>query len=80
VNGANLLTLEELEKIQAVVTGSAEEVLERLGRYVTASARHIVMRLGAMGLSSQRDQLERIADLIPAIRTAADHASASESS
>jgi len=63
------MPLEELEKIQAVVTGSADQVLERLGRYVTAGVRHIVVRLGALDLRSQRDQLERAADLIPAIRT-----------
>jgi len=74
------MPLEELERIQAVVTGSAAQVLERLGRYVAAGVRHIVVRLGALDLRSQRDQLERAADLIPALRTAADHASTSESS
>ncbi|MEU6804075.1 LLM class flavin-dependent oxidoreductase [Streptomyces neyagawaensis] len=74
------MPLEELEKIQAVVTGSADQVLEHLGRYVAAGARHIVVRLGALDLRSQHDQLERIADLIPAVRAAADHASISESS
>jgi alkanesulfonate monooxygenase SsuD/methylene tetrahydromethanopterin reductase-like flavin-dependent oxidoreductase (luciferase family) len=74
------MPLEELEKIQAVVTGSPSQVLERLGRYVAAGARHIVARLGALDLHSQRDQLERIADLIPAVRAAADHACTPESS
>ncbi|MFC6023756.1 LLM class flavin-dependent oxidoreductase [Plantactinospora solaniradicis] len=71
------MPLEELEKIQAVVTGSAEQVHEGLARYVAAGARHIVIRLGALDLHSQRDQLERIAALIPAVRASADHASAS---
>ena len=71
------MPLEELEKIQAVVTGSADQVLEGLARYVAAGARHIVIRLGALDLHSQRDQLERIAALIPAVRASADHASAS---
>jgi alkanesulfonate monooxygenase SsuD/methylene tetrahydromethanopterin reductase-like flavin-dependent oxidoreductase (luciferase family) len=74
------MPLEELEKIQAVVTGSAEQVIESLGRYVAAGARHIVARLGALDLHSQRDQLERIADLIPAVQRVADRASTSESS
>ncbi|MEU6199489.1 LLM class flavin-dependent oxidoreductase [Streptomyces sp. NPDC047061] len=69
------MPLEELEKIQAVVTGSADQVRQRLGEYVTAGVRHIVVRLGALGLSSQRDQLERVADLIPAVRGAAARAS-----
>uniref|UniRef100_A0AAU2W2E7 LLM class flavin-dependent oxidoreductase n=1 Tax=Streptomyces sp. NBC_00008 TaxID=2903610 RepID=A0AAU2W2E7_9ACTN len=71
--------LEELEKIQAVVTGSADQVLDRLGQYIDAGARHIVARLCAPDLRSQRDQLERFAELIPAVRAAADRASASES-
>ncbi|MEU2776281.1 LLM class flavin-dependent oxidoreductase [Streptomyces sp. NPDC007162] len=64
------MPLSELETIQAVVTGTADQVLERLGRYVAAGARHLVVRLGALGLRSQRDQLERVADLIPALRQA----------
>ncbi|MEU6549075.1 LLM class flavin-dependent oxidoreductase [Streptomyces sp. NPDC046915] len=65
------MPLEELEKIQAVVTGTADQVLADLRRYVAAGARHIVARLGAVGLSSQRDQLERVADLIPAVQATA---------
>ncbi|MFF9815109.1 LLM class flavin-dependent oxidoreductase [Streptomyces sp. NPDC014006] len=66
--------LVELEKIQAVVTGTADRVVERLGQYVAAGARHIVGRLGALDLRSQREQLERSAELIPALRTAAGRA------
>ncbi|MGQ4490635.1 LLM class flavin-dependent oxidoreductase [Streptomyces sp. SAS_281] len=69
------MPLEQLEEIQAVVTGSADQILEQLGRYVAAGARHIVARLGALDLHSQRDQLEQLAELIPALRAAADHAS-----
>jgi alkanesulfonate monooxygenase SsuD/methylene tetrahydromethanopterin reductase-like flavin-dependent oxidoreductase (luciferase family) len=69
------MPLAELEKVQAVVTGSADQVREGLARYVAAGARHIVTRLGALDLHSQRDQLERIAALIPALRAPADHAS-----
>jgi alkanesulfonate monooxygenase SsuD/methylene tetrahydromethanopterin reductase-like flavin-dependent oxidoreductase (luciferase family) len=65
------MPLEELEKIQAVVTGPAGRVVERLGRYVSSGARHIVVRLAAPDLRSQRDQLERAADLIPTVRAAA---------
>ncbi|MGW5418648.1 LLM class flavin-dependent oxidoreductase [Streptomyces sp. NPDC003943] len=74
------MPLQELEKIQAVVAGSAGQVLERLGRYVAAGARHVVVRLGAVDLRSQRDQLERAADLIAAVRQGADRPSASEGS
>ncbi|MGW2722741.1 LLM class flavin-dependent oxidoreductase [Streptomyces sp. NPDC001492] len=74
------MPLNELEKIQAVVSGSAHQVLQRLEEYVAAGARHIVVRLGALDLHSLRDQLERLADLIPAVRKTADHAAASEAS
>ena len=50
---------------QAIITGTPEQVAEGLGRYMAAGARHLVVRLGALGLHSQRDQLERIACLIP---------------
>ncbi|WP_037670198.1 LLM class flavin-dependent oxidoreductase [Streptomyces griseus] len=70
------MPLADLARIQAVVTGSADQVLQRLGQYVAAGARHIVVRLGTVGLRSQRDQLEQIADLIPALQKTADHAAA----
>lgn len=71
------MPLEELEKIQAVVTGSAGQVLDGLGRYVAAGARHLVIRLAALDLRSQHDQLERTAALIPDLRASAVHASSS---
>ncbi|WP_329350242.1 LLM class flavin-dependent oxidoreductase [Streptomyces sp. NBC_01261] len=58
----------ELEKIQAVVTGTAEQVGERLSRYVAAGARHLVTRLAALDLRGQREQLERTAALLPDLR------------
>jgi alkanesulfonate monooxygenase SsuD/methylene tetrahydromethanopterin reductase-like flavin-dependent oxidoreductase (luciferase family) len=58
----------ELEKIQAVVTGSADQVRAALTRYIDVGARHIVIRLGGLDLRSQHEQLERVADLIPAWR------------
>ncbi|MGA5700726.1 LLM class flavin-dependent oxidoreductase [Peterkaempfera bronchialis] len=65
------IPLEELEKIQAVVTGSAQQVLDQLRRYIAASARHIVTRLGALQLSAQRAQLVQLAALLPALHAAA---------
>ncbi|WP_203784529.1 LLM class flavin-dependent oxidoreductase, partial [Asanoa ferruginea] len=59
------MPLEELAKIQAVVGGSAGEVRAGLARYVAAGARHLVIRLGALGVHDQREQLERVAALIP---------------
>lgn len=62
------LSLEELETIQALVTGPPEHVAEQLNRYVDAGARHLVCRIGAHDLQAQRDQLHQIADLIPLLR------------
>jgi alkanesulfonate monooxygenase SsuD/methylene tetrahydromethanopterin reductase-like flavin-dependent oxidoreductase (luciferase family) len=63
------LALEELETIQALVTGPPEHVAARLGAYANAGARHLVCRIGALDLRAQRDQLRRIADLIPLVRS-----------
>lgn len=68
------MPLAEPARIQAVVTGSAEQVGERLARFAAAGARHVVVRLGALDLSSQRDQLERVAELIPALKASASAA------
>ncbi|WP_055586126.1 LLM class flavin-dependent oxidoreductase [Peterkaempfera griseoplana] len=59
------MPLAELEKIQAVVTGTPEQVADGLARYVDAGARHLVVRLGALDLRGQREQLERVAALLP---------------
>ena len=59
------MPLAELEKIQAIITGTPERVMAGLRRYIAAGARHVVIRLGALDLRSQRDQLERLAALIP---------------
>ena len=65
------MPLEELEKIQAIITGTPQRVIESLSRYIAAGARHIVVRLGALDLHSQRDQLEQVAALIPSLHDAA---------
>ncbi|MBL7497659.1 LLM class flavin-dependent oxidoreductase [Frankia sp. CNm7] len=65
------MPLADLEKIQAVVTGSADQVLAGLLRYVAAGARHVVVRLGALDPRSQNEQLDRLAALIPALRASA---------
>jgi alkanesulfonate monooxygenase SsuD/methylene tetrahydromethanopterin reductase-like flavin-dependent oxidoreductase (luciferase family) len=60
------MPLDELEKVQAVVSGSLDRVRATVNRYIDAGARHIVIRLGALDLRSQHEQLERVASLIPA--------------
>jgi alkanesulfonate monooxygenase SsuD/methylene tetrahydromethanopterin reductase-like flavin-dependent oxidoreductase (luciferase family) len=62
------LALEELETIQAIVTGPTENVASQLDRYIAAGARHLVCRIGAPDLKSQREQLEQIAELILVLR------------
>lgn len=61
------MPLVELEKIQAVVTGTPEDVAAGLARYRDAGARHVVARLGALGLPSHREQLRRLAELLPGL-------------
>ena len=63
------MPLTELEKIQAVVAGTAEQVAQRLHQYVTAGARHLVTRPAALNLRAQREQMERVAALIPDLTT-----------
>jgi alkanesulfonate monooxygenase SsuD/methylene tetrahydromethanopterin reductase-like flavin-dependent oxidoreductase (luciferase family) len=58
------MPLADLESIQAVVTGTAEQVTAGLGAYIAAGARHLVLRLGAIGLSAQREQLDGVAALV----------------
>lgn len=58
------MPLADVQTIQAVVTGTAEQVVEGLGAYLAAGARHLVLRLGAIGLTAQEEQLDRIATLI----------------
>ena len=65
------MPLEELEKIQAIITGTPQHVTESLSRYIAAGARHVIIRLGALDLHSQRDQLEQVAALIPALHDTA---------
>lgn len=62
------LVLEDLETIQALVTGPAEHVASQLASYIAAGARHLVCRIGTLDLKSQREQLEQIAGLIPLLR------------
>jgi len=68
------LSLTELEAIQAVVTGTADQVARRLADYVAAGARHLVARIGALDLTSHHEQLEQLAELptpllLPALPT-----------
>ncbi|MEN3265746.1 MAG: hypothetical protein V7646_2640 [Pseudonocardia sp.] len=55
-------------RIQTVVTGPPGHVVAGLTRFVDAGARHIVLRIAAPGPDGQRDQLDRLADLLLAMR------------
>ncbi|WP_405013078.1 LLM class flavin-dependent oxidoreductase [Kitasatospora sp. NBC_01539] len=57
------LGLEDLEQVQAVVTGPADQVAARLRQYRDAGARRLVVRLGALDLPAQYEQLELVAGL-----------------
>jgi hypothetical protein len=62
------LQLEVVERIKTIVAGPPAHVVAGLSRFVDAGARHIVLRIAAPGLDGQRDQLDRLADLLLAIR------------
>ncbi len=62
------LALRDLEAIQAVTTGPSAQVAAHLAGYIAAEARHLVCRIGTVGLGSARDQLERLAEILPGLR------------
>ena len=62
------MTLAEVQKIQALATGTAGDVEATLERYLSAGARHIVCRIGALDLVSIGDQLEQLAELAKRVR------------
>lgn len=53
--------LEQVEQIQVMVAGSAEQVRQRLDDYIAAGARHIVLRLAEL---EPGDHLRRVAELV----------------
>ncbi|MEV4758108.1 LLM class flavin-dependent oxidoreductase [Micromonospora sp. NPDC049559] len=63
------MPLDVLRTIQVVLAGPAARIVERLRPYLAGGARHLVCRIAALDLASQRDQLERIAELLPLLGT-----------
>ena len=62
------LTLDVLRTIQVVLAGTPRQVADGLRPYLAGGARHLVCRIAALDLRSQRDQLERIAELAQTLR------------
>lgn len=62
------MPLADLSTIQALVTGSAEDVTGELRRYTAAGARHLVVRIGALGFAAQSEQLDRLAEIAGKLR------------
>jgi len=62
------LPLEEVEQIQVMMTGSADEVAAQLNQYVEAGARHLLIRIAAISPESFGTQLEHVTDLIQSAR------------
>ncbi|GGU90291.1 N5,N10-methylene tetrahydromethanopterin reductase [Actinomadura cremea] len=62
------MPLTGLEKIQAVITGTAVQVTAALTRYIAAGARHLILRPAALDLADQHSQIEQIAAILPALR------------
>lgn len=67
IRGTYGLPLEELSKIQLLLTGTPDDVTYGLRRYIEAGARHIVCRMGTTDRGKRTEQLEHIADLIPGL-------------
>jgi alkanesulfonate monooxygenase SsuD/methylene tetrahydromethanopterin reductase-like flavin-dependent oxidoreductase (luciferase family) len=59
------MPVEQARTVQAMTAGPPEHVAAHLGRFVAAGAEHVVVRLAAADLAGQRDQLERLAGLVP---------------
>jgi alkanesulfonate monooxygenase SsuD/methylene tetrahydromethanopterin reductase-like flavin-dependent oxidoreductase (luciferase family) len=62
------LPLDVLRTIQVVIAGTPQQVSAQLRPYLAGGARHLVCRIAALDLRSQRDQLERIAELAQTLR------------
>ncbi|WP_198533183.1 LLM class flavin-dependent oxidoreductase [Streptomyces sp. AcH 505] len=67
IKGTYGLSLEELSKIQLLLTGTPEDVTSGLRDYLAAGARHIVCRIGTTDPGKRIDQLGHIAELIPGL-------------
>lgn len=59
------LPLTTVETIQLFFAGPPDVVRAGLDRYIEAGARHILCRIAALDLDKQREQLERVSDLLP---------------
>jgi alkanesulfonate monooxygenase SsuD/methylene tetrahydromethanopterin reductase-like flavin-dependent oxidoreductase (luciferase family) len=57
------LPVDVLRTIQVVIAGTPQQVAAQLRGYLAGGARHLVCRIAALDLRSQRDQLERLAEL-----------------
>jgi alkanesulfonate monooxygenase SsuD/methylene tetrahydromethanopterin reductase-like flavin-dependent oxidoreductase (luciferase family) len=58
------LPLSTVETIQLFVAGPPEVVRAGLAACVAAGARHILCRIGSLDLATQREQLERLRDIV----------------
>ncbi|WP_218026981.1 LLM class flavin-dependent oxidoreductase [Nocardia vaccinii] len=65
------MPVEQVEQIQVLMTGSANDVATQLNRYITAGARHLLIRIAAVSPESFTTQFDRITDLIHAERRSA---------
>jgi alkanesulfonate monooxygenase SsuD/methylene tetrahydromethanopterin reductase-like flavin-dependent oxidoreductase (luciferase family) len=61
------LPLAQLETIQALAAGPPEQVAARLRDYAAAGARHFACRIATTSLATQREQLEQLIKLKPAL-------------
>jgi alkanesulfonate monooxygenase SsuD/methylene tetrahydromethanopterin reductase-like flavin-dependent oxidoreductase (luciferase family) len=58
------LPLSTVEQIQLFLAGTPEAICAGLARCVEAGARHILCRIAALDLPTQREQLERVGEIV----------------
>jgi len=62
------LPVDVLRTIQVLISGTPQQVTAGLRSYLAGGARHLVCRIAALDLRTQRDQLERIAEIARTLR------------
>ncbi|WP_319945069.1 LLM class flavin-dependent oxidoreductase [Nocardia macrotermitis] len=66
------MPLDQVGKIQVMITGSSKQVAAQLNQYIRAGANHILIRIAAISPDSFATQLDRVTDLIHSQRRATE--------
>ena len=58
------MPVDQVEKIQVLMTGSANDIAAQLNRYITAGAHHVLIRIAAITPDSFTTQFDQVTNLI----------------